>query len=152
MLAAVAKLPPHAGLTYRGLADETDIPSSPCGIRVLLATSRDPKVATANGKLPVLLAIVSRTGRALRELSAHPEEHEVVFLPGTVLVPVTSVDVGEVGVKLVLLDEADVHGEAGHEVLDGAQLLGRAIADVYASHSRPRVASANLAKFSGPIH
>lgn len=85
-LDAIGKLPAAGGLVYRGLVGGG--PASdpvPLGVLAgLAATSRDPRVATQNFACDTLLVLLTRTGRDLSALSAHPEEHEVLQRPGSV--------------------------------------------------------------------
>lgn len=102
-LATLEQLPPHEGIVFRGCearsherwegrAHVTDS---------LLSTSRDPRVATENFSTEAVYAILSRAGRGIEQFSAARHEHEVVFLPGTILTLVTRVRFKDLGVTIV---------------------------------------------------
>ncbi|MBS2936202.1 hypothetical protein KDN32_00420 [Nocardioides sp. J2M5] len=103
MLATLEQLPPHEGIVFRGCearsherwAGRAHVTES------LLPTSRDPRVATENFTTDAVYAILSRTGRGIEQFSAARHEHEVVFLPGTILTLVTRVRVKDLGVTIV---------------------------------------------------
>src|SRR5262249_11829011 len=84
LLSALGKLPPYHGLSYRGYAGRQGpgfqrALTSP----VLVATSRDPRVATENFSTDGLYAVIGSRGREIATLSRHPQEQEVVFRPGS---------------------------------------------------------------------
>jgi hypothetical protein len=83
LLSALASLPPKAGLFWHGAA--VPPPAGAVEVRGLLATSENPRIATENFSTPVIIGIIAKRGRSLGPLSAHPQEQEVVLLPGTVL-------------------------------------------------------------------
>ncbi|CAN5454380.1 hypothetical protein BH11ACT7_BH11ACT7_26170 [soil metagenome] len=87
---ALLQLPAAPAITYRGLAGEP----SPYAITLssVLPSSLSPRVATENFTAQRLVAIATITGRYIAPLS-HPDEHEVALLPGTILLPVGSVNV-----------------------------------------------------------
>lgn len=104
-LEAVERLPPLAAVSYRGLPEGAAPPSETVITRGITATSLDPSVAAEGGAHRTLLAVVGRTGRALGPLSSRSQEQEVVLLPGAALAPVGSVDVEDVGIRVLLLEE-----------------------------------------------
>src|SRR5690606_24607890 len=91
LLAALEKLPAASGVTYRGLSADAAAPASTFVTHEFTATSRDPRVATENFTASAVVAIAGRTGRDIAFLAHNPAEAEVVFLPGTILRPVSSV-------------------------------------------------------------
>lgn len=103
MLATLEQLPPHEGIVFRGCearsherwAGRAHVTES------LLSTSRDPRVATENFTTDAVYAILSRAGRGIEQFSAARHEHEVVFLPGTVLTLVMRVRFKDLGVTIV---------------------------------------------------
>lgn len=105
-LDAVTKIAPTPGIVFRGLGSDADAP--PHGMTVLAApvpASAHPGVAREGGAGP-LLALLTRTARDLTALSAHPQEREVVLLPGTIWL---RVDLPEEP-DLVVLEEVDPSG------------------------------------------
>ena len=119
----------------------------------ITSTSLDPVVAREGEALDELFAIVGRTGRSLALLSAHAEEQEVVFLPGTALRPVGQVSVDGTGLTVHLIEELVLDQTAG---ADGARLprdLEALIALVSQQVSQPGradvVGPAN--KYAGPL-
>jgi hypothetical protein len=83
LLSALAGLPETAVLTWHGAFE----PPAAATVEVhgILATSLDPRIATENFSTPVIVAIIAKRGRSIGPFSAHPDEKEVVLLPGTVL-------------------------------------------------------------------
>ncbi len=128
-LAAVEKLPPYEGVTFRGAAATVQGTTVAAGV---MASSRDPRVASENFTAPVLLALHHRTGRDITALSQHADEAEVVVLPGTAWRPITTVEVE--GTLVQALEELDLGrtGRApdgwGTSVDDVAQRITRAVA------------------------
>lgn len=104
-LDAVAKLPPTPGIVFRGLADGVDAPAGTTVLAVPVPASVDPALARERSDGPVL-ALLTRTARDLSALSAHPQEREVVLLPGTVWL---RVDLPELS-GVVVLEELDPAG------------------------------------------
>lgn len=108
-LAALEKLPPFTGLSFRGLAAGSPPPE--VGLVVgALPTSRDPRVASENGTAPQLLALLHRTGRSLAEFSAHPAEGEVVVRPDTAWQRLLEVPVAGLAAPVLVLAELDPDG------------------------------------------
>ena len=104
-LTAMVKLPAAAGVTFRGLPAPAPTPEGLVVTAGVNATSRDPRVASEGGSHTRLLAVAGRSGRDLSALSAHPDEAEVVLLPGAALLPLGRMDVPEVGVTVYLVEE-----------------------------------------------
>ena len=69
--------------------------------RELTATSRSVAVATENLTAPALYVVLGRTGRAIENLSRHPGEHEVVFLPASMFSVVRSARIDDLPVTIV---------------------------------------------------
>ena len=103
LIDTLSRLPATAAITYRGM-------SGPPATRAftltnMLPTSADPRVASENFTAERLAAIVTTTGRSIASLSRHPDELEIVILPGTLLLPAGSVTVPGLPNPVVLLAE-----------------------------------------------
>lgn len=103
LLRALQKMPVHEGVSFRGgtVEDTFGGQSGTVVTRGLTATSRNARVATENFTTPAVYAIVGNQGRSLEGVSQHPEEQEVVFLPGTLFQPVKQVRYGALLVTVV---------------------------------------------------
>ena len=79
------KLPPFQGVTWRGCSADAQFvrPGQSVVTQGLVASSRQIDVATEGRTAPALYAIGSRTGRDITPFSSRRDEHEIVFLPGT---------------------------------------------------------------------
>lgn len=100
VVAALGKLPPYVGLTWRGSTGELAV-SLP--ITGPLPTSRDLRVASANFTSPVVWAIVSAAGRDVGPISFDPAAQEVAILPGSHLTPASGLrDIAGVTVQVLL--------------------------------------------------
>jgi hypothetical protein len=86
VLADLGRVPPWSGISFRGMADHASFGrETGTGVAAgLVATSRDPRIATENFTTPGLFAIVGSDGRAIESVSQVPTEQEVVFLPASV--------------------------------------------------------------------
>lgn len=84
VVAALGKLPPFSGITWRGSTGEL-VASLP--LTGPLPTSRDPRIASANFSAPALWAIVSAAGRDIGPISFDPVSQEIAILPGSHLTP-----------------------------------------------------------------
>lgn len=151
LLSTLESLPPHEGVVFRGCEARSHErwPGRAHVTEELLATSRDPRVATENFTTDAVYAILSRTGRAIEQFSAAREEREVVFLPGTVLTLVTRVRVKDLGVTIV--EEFDPHAEGPPEPVDlgvVGEEIGRAILE---AELRAPVPTPVEGKFAGDI-
>lgn len=104
LLPALRKLPTYSGLVFRGLPQGVDPPLRTVATSGLTPTSTNPAVALEGRSHGRVVAILSRNGRVLGRLSAHPELAEVVFLPGTLLSPVQTWT-STTGVVVALLEE-----------------------------------------------
>jgi hypothetical protein len=111
-LAILDRLPVQPGITWHGSGTDsrsTDVITTP-GV---LATSRDPRVATENFSVPFALALVSTSGRLIAPLSAHPEEQEVVVLPGTTFVRVAAFEFDDPRLGVTVYSEINPDQEPG---------------------------------------
>lgn len=108
LLSGLAKMPPYAGITFRGIGDGATLGTevATCVTEGLVATSRDVRVASENFSTRGLYAVVGRAGRAIETVSQHPAEREVVFLPGAVFGHVTTVRDGDL--PIVLVEQLDL--------------------------------------------
>jgi hypothetical protein len=100
----VRSLPQVQDVVFRG-HPELAAPPSPFVTTGIVPTSRNPRVATENFSTPVLLCIVSATGRVLGSLSRQSSDEEVVILPGRLLTPIAEFSVGSA--LIVVLDEIE---------------------------------------------
>lgn len=86
LLGQLARVPTWGGLSFRGMHGRitfgTEVQTAVA--RGLVATSRNPRVATENFTAHGLFAILGSTGRGIESLSQFPDEEEIVFLPGSV--------------------------------------------------------------------
>jgi hypothetical protein len=104
LLRALTKLPPYAGVSYRGFDADATFGTRPGEARVttgLTATSRGIRIATENSTTSGLFVIAGMTGRALANYSRFPAEHEVVFLPSTLFRVAGSAHLGTLPVVIV---------------------------------------------------
>ena len=87
LLRALAKSPRLIGLTFRGHQEAIEGAAKGAVVSTgLVATSRDPRVATLNGTITSLYAVLGDLGAQLETISQAPQEREVVFLPSTLFV------------------------------------------------------------------
>ncbi|GAA1516238.1 hypothetical protein BJ978_001781 [Agromyces terreus] len=144
-VSAVGKLPPTSGVTFHG-GNETVDPGTLVGV---LATSRSILVATENLRSTTLIVVLGRTGRELSALSGHPDEREVVFLPGTTFGRVIE---GEApgGLRIVILEELGEHIEPGGHGTP-RDLLESVVAHVARERTLPPVVVHSPGKFVGPL-
>ncbi|MCP3420726.1 hypothetical protein [Nocardioides pinisoli] len=103
LLVALEKLPPHRGVSFRGRSLDSSFGREGQVIvtRELTATSRSVAVATENLTSPALYVVLGRTGRAIEDVSRHPAEREVVFLPASMFTVVKSARVDDLPVTIV---------------------------------------------------
>lgn len=103
LLVALEKLPPHRGVSFRGRSLDSSFGREGQVIvtRELTATSRSVAVATENLTSPALYVVLGRTGRAIEDVSRHPAEREVVFLPASMFTVVKSARVDALPVTIV---------------------------------------------------
>jgi hypothetical protein len=109
-LDALDKLPPSGGVLWRGLgAPPFSVP--PLAVLTGLASaSRNPRVATENFTAQTILVLLSRTGRDIAALSAHPEESEVIFRPGTVWRRIPEPEQPNPATPVIVLEELEPSG------------------------------------------
>ncbi|PKH37848.1 hypothetical protein SAMN05192575_101909 [Nocardioides alpinus] len=151
LLSTLEQLPPHEGVVFRGCEERSHErwPGRAHVTEALVSASRDPRVATDNFSTEAVYAILSRKGRGIEQFSAARHEHEVVFLPGTVLTLVTRVRFKDLGVTVV--EEFDPDAEGEREAVDFAALqeeIGRALAE---AELRDPVPPSHPGKFVGDI-
>ncbi len=152
MLRGLGEAPKHVGLSLRGM--EATTPRPYAGQTVvsswLVPTSVDPLVATRNLELTRLLAVTGDAGADVRPFSAHPEEREVVYLPGTIFV-MGPTEVLE-GVEVTFVDQADPGRDpavaARFDIETVRPLVRRLLA---AARDRAPVALTRPEKFVGPL-
>lgn len=155
LLAALEKLPAASGVTYRGLSADAAAPASTFVTHEFTATSRDPRVATENFTASAVVAIAGRTGRDIAFLAHNPAEAEVVFLPGTILRPVSSVLVGDLTVHIteeLLTDDAGA-AQPDPALPSSLEALTALVTDAITT-ARSAAASMTIAspgKFCGPL-
>lgn len=103
LLTALQKLPPHRGVSFRGRTADSGFGREGQVVVTtgLTPTSRSVAVATENFTVPALYVVLGRTGRAIQDLSRHPEEQEVVFLPSSMFTVVRSARVDDLPVTIV---------------------------------------------------
>jgi hypothetical protein len=106
-VAELAKLPPTVALTFRGMPAGVEPMSAMTMTSKLVRTSRDPRVATDNFAHTMLFAIIARKARDVSNSAEHPEEAELVLLPGTVLNPIGQIRVTSMGSTAQILEEVD---------------------------------------------
>lgn len=100
LVAALEKLPPFVGVTWRGASGQL-VASLP--LTGPLPTTRDPRVASGNFTSAALWAIVSAAGRDIGPISADPSAQEVALLPGSFLTPADALrEVAGTRVQVVL--------------------------------------------------
>jgi hypothetical protein len=88
-----ARLSAFAGWCWRAAAFEV---TGPFTVDVPIPTSRSARVATENFAAQGAHLFVTLTGRDISLFSAHPDEQEIVILPGTRYVPATNLhEVGD---------------------------------------------------------
>jgi hypothetical protein len=153
LLTALEKLPRYRGVSFRGIGSTSGLGFHAGGFVLtqgLVATSRDPRVATENFSAEGLYAVVGDSGRSLEGHSQHPDEREVVFLPGVAFHVVKHARVGDLPVVIVEeLDPAAFETPPEPASLDevGAS-IGRA---VLAARELPPVPVSSPGKFVGDI-
>lgn len=107
-LSAMEKLPRFDGFSFRGLLDGSEPPRTLSATTGVHASSRSPRVASEDFTSAALLVLLNRTARSISEFSAHPEEREVVVLPGTVWRPLVELTVPGYAGSVFVLEELDM--------------------------------------------
>lgn len=151
LLSALDKLPPYRGLSYRGYAGRQGpgfhrALTSP----LLVATSRDPRVATENFATDGVYAVIGSRGRDISSLSRHPDEQEVVFRPGSMFLPIERFDVD--GLEVAIVEEIDPDRDPHEQpafTLD--QLKDQMRDSIQEARQRPEVDDVTAGKFVGPL-
>lgn len=111
-LRALERLPPYTGIVFHGMPGVPDLARARW-TKGVIATSTDPRVATENFASPVIAAIVSRSGRDISAVSAHPQEHEIVIPPEVPLQEVGRT-VAPDGRTVVIIEQlAEIDPESG---------------------------------------
>ena len=113
-LQTMEKLPPTPGLVFHGLPAD-GVQASSGVLRNIVATSRNPRVATENFTTPGLACIATLTGRNIGFFSAHPAEEEAVVLPAIALVCVSAGRDEVLGVDVVVYEEIDLEAVPSDE-------------------------------------
>ncbi len=107
-LSAMDKLPRFDGFTFRGLPEGAEPPRTVVAATGVHASSRSPRVAAEDFTSAALLVLLNRTARSISEFSAHPEEREVVVLPGTVWRPLVELTVPGYAGAVYVIEELDL--------------------------------------------
>jgi hypothetical protein len=151
LLAALDKLPPFHGLSYRGYQGRqgsTPQRMSPSG--VLVPTSRDPRVATDNFTTDGVYAVIGRRGRDLSSLVHAPQEQEIVFRPGSMFLPIERFEVADL--EVAVIEELDPdHGPERDPAFTLEELKHQMRSAVRESRARPEVRDVTPGKFVGPL-
>lgn len=152
LVGALEKLPVASAVTYRGLPDDAAALTSTIVTEGLMATSRDPRIATENFAATSLIAVAGRTGRDIAFLAQHSAEAEVVFLPGTILRPVRTVALDD-GTTVFVVEELLTDATGPDPALpSSADALIQAVIDtVTASRRADAVPITTPGKFAGPV-
>lgn len=149
LLQGLDELPPLPGISFRGRSPEARFgrPGEVAVTMGLLPTSRDGRVATENFRVGALYAVIGRTGRFLKQLSARPDEEEVLFRPGTMLRAGDTVQLGDLAVTFVHEFSLDAPPQPRDVTAD----LRRIAAALEGARRRPEVAVGVPGKFLGDI-
>lgn len=154
MIAALAKRPLATGLVFRGLPEDGEPLSGMTITGSMTATTRDPRVATDNFAHNRLYAIIARKAREVGELGDHPDEAEVVLLPGTVLVPVGMIRVDGMGATAQILEEVDpLAGRTGNTALPDTvdDLIDKVVRTVVKARRAEPIPLTSPGKYAGAI-
>jgi hypothetical protein len=151
LLSALDKLPPYRGLSYRGYSGrQGEGFQRPQASAVLVATSRDPRVATENFTTDGVYAVIGSLGRDIASLGSRPQEQELVFRPGSVFLPIERFDVD--GLEVAIVEEIDPQRDRDEQppfTLD--QLKDQMRAAIHEARRRPDVDDVTPGKFVGPL-
>lgn len=140
---ALLRLPAHPSIAYRGMMASAS--PNTITVRAVLPSSLDPRRASENFTCDRLAAIATITGRAVAQLSRHPEEQEIAILPGTVLLPVGFVVVPGLDGDVVLLAEP---GTAPDLPATSTELKQTVVEQVTAALGRPAVTILSPGRFA----
>ncbi len=153
LLRGLSRLPGYDGVTFRGRPAGARFGAAAGQVLVstgLVATSRDPRVASENFTVEEMYAVVGNAGRAIESLSQHPDEHEVVFLPATMFLVLKRARVGDLPVTVVeQLDPQRDPADGGSASLE--EVAGRIAAAVLSARERADTAVHSPGKFVGDI-
>jgi hypothetical protein len=151
LLSALDKLPPYRGLSYRGYAGrQGEDFRRPQASAVLVATSRDPRVATENFSTDGVYAVIGSRGRDIASLSSHPREQEIVFRPGSVFLPIERFDVDDLEVAIV--EEIDPDRDRDEQPpFTLEQLKDQMRAAIRDARERAALDDVTAGKFVGPL-
>ena len=152
-LAALDKLPPYEGITFRGLDPGAVAPTSVAVVAGVMASSRNVRVATENFTSTEVFALLNRTGRDISALSAHSDEAEVVVRPGSLWRPLMTVELVSPAVRVHFLEELEVSGASRLPESWGSDLedvRSRVMRAIQVSAAREPVEVHIPGKFSGP--
>ncbi|WP_017933764.1 hypothetical protein [Nocardioides sp. Iso805N] len=151
LLAALDKLPPYRGLSYRGFVEQ--LPSRPQRASVstvLVATSKDPRVATGGFTTPGVYAIIGNRGRELTSLSRHPAEREIVFRPGSMFLPIERFDVD--GLEVATVEELDPDvDKSAPPSFTLEELRAQVRQNIAEARAKPALAGVTPGKFVGGL-
>lgn len=158
MLATLAKLPYTTGLTFRGMPADAEPIYGTTITSLVTATSKDPRVASDNFAVDRMYAIVARKARDVAPFAEHPDEGELVLLPGTVLVPVGQIRVDGMGATVQIVEEVDPGAgrqglSAGTSALPETvdDLIDKVVRTVIKARRAEPVELTSPGKFSGAI-
>lgn len=152
LLAALEKLPATAAVSYRGLPGDAAAPTGTFVAEAFTATSRDPRIATENFAADSIVAIAGRTGRDISFMAKHPDEAEIVFLPGAILRPVQTTHADGITVHVIeeLLTDETAHPDPALPS-DPDALLELVIEAVTTASTASPIAITTPGKFSGSL-
>lgn len=151
LLSALDKLPGFEGVTFRGHAAH----QGPTGKRMiisggLVATSRDPRVATENFTTTGVYAVIGNAGRDITRLSAHPFEQEVVFRPGTMFLPIEQF--GSHDLDVTIVEQLDPDRKPGSKPKLTLEQVRQSILEaIERSRAEPTAEGITAGKFVGPL-
>ncbi|GAA1477018.1 hypothetical protein GCM10009623_14640 [Nocardioides aestuarii] len=153
LLGALEKLPPHRGVSYRGIPAAARFGHHEGQVvvtQLLTASSRDVRVATENFTSAGLYVIVGRTGRAIERLSQHPEEREVAFLPVSTFLVLQRARIGDL--LVVVVEQLNPELGIPDDPLATLEDLGRlAAVRVREGREQPPVRVGSPGKYCGDI-
>ncbi|MCL3861664.1 hypothetical protein [Actinotalea sp. K2] len=152
-LAALHKLPPYDGITFRGLARSEPAPSMVAAAAGVMASSHSARVATENFTCSTVLAVLNRSGRDISSFSPHPDEQEVVLRPGSVWRPLTTLRLRDPDLEVRILEELDVTGVIHPPVAWGTtveEVVRRVTRAIHNAGDDDPVPVRLVGKFAGP--
>lgn len=153
LLGALEKLPPHRGVSYRGIPADARFGHHEGQVvvtRLLTASSRDVRVATENFTSAGLYVVVGRTGRAIEHLSQRPEEQEVVFLPVSTFLVLQRARIDDLLVVVVEQLNPEL-GPADDPLATLEELGALAVVRVREARQRPPVRVGSPGKYCGDV-